>query len=223
MSLTVESSTPKTPDHRHSSGEEAILSAAVQLFSEYGYDGVSMRSVARTAGVSKSNIYHHFESKEALYLAIMQSSASRFATLIENLAEGKGAFDERLRVFARSHLEHLFDNATTLRLILREAFAADEKRGRLLAERVFGGLFQRLIAIFESGQEAGVLRPGLDPALCALLIVGGDLFYFQSYGVLKFLPQSGFAQNRANYSRETMDIILNGMLAPADGRGVANA
>ena len=52
-----------------SAGEAAILDAAVRLFSRHGYDGVSMRSVAREAGVSKSNIYHHFESKEALYLA----------------------------------------------------------------------------------------------------------------------------------------------------------
>ena len=50
------------PDPRQSAGEKAILDAAVQLFSEYGYDGVSMRRIAEAAGVSKSNIYHHFTS-----------------------------------------------------------------------------------------------------------------------------------------------------------------
>ena len=70
-----------------------------------------MRAVAQEAGVSKSNIYHHFVSKEALYLAIMQSSAGSLAEMVENLAEGRGDFDERLREFALAHLVHLIDNA----------------------------------------------------------------------------------------------------------------
>ena len=49
-----------------SAGENAILEAAVRLFSRHGFEGVSMRAVANEAGVSKSNIYHHFASKEAL-------------------------------------------------------------------------------------------------------------------------------------------------------------
>ena len=44
-------------------GELAILEAAERLFAQQGYDGVSMRTIAREAGVSKANIYHHFDSK----------------------------------------------------------------------------------------------------------------------------------------------------------------
>ena len=40
----------------HSAGEKAILETALRLFSELGFEGVSMRAVAREAGVSKSNI-----------------------------------------------------------------------------------------------------------------------------------------------------------------------
>lgn len=201
-------------DPRPSAGEEAIIDAAIRLFSEHGFDGVSMRSVAREAGVSKSNIYHHFQSKEALYLAIMHSSAQRLSALVENLAEGKGGFDERLRAFALAHVEHIFANATTLRLFLREAFSGDEEKSRVLVEQVVGGIFQRLIVIFEEGQEAGMIRPELDPGLCAMLIMGGDLFYFQSYDVLKHLPNAGFAREHGQYSSEMMDIILAGMLVP---------
>ena len=57
------------PDTVQSAGELSILDAAVRLFSESGYDGVSMRRIAEEAGVSKANIYHHFASKEALNFA----------------------------------------------------------------------------------------------------------------------------------------------------------
>jgi len=206
-------------ESRQSAGEKAILDAAVRLFSEQGFDGVSMRQIAETAGVSKANIYHHFESKHALYLAIMQASASRLSALVENLAEGKGSFDQRLRVFARAHLEHLFDNATTLRLVLREAFSGDEDKSRVLVEQVVGGIFRRMIGIFRAGQEAGFVRAELDPGLCAMLLMGGDLFYFQSRGLLKQLPEAAFAWNHVQYSKEMMDVILNGMLTPSAKKG----
>ena len=205
------------PDVRQSAGEIAILEAAAELFSEYGFDGVSMRRIAEAANVSKANIYHHFDSKEALYLAIMQASALKLSVLVENLAEGKGTFGQRLRVFALAHLEHLFNNASTLRLVLREAFSSDEEKGRVLVERVVGDIFKRMVSIFKAGQESGDLRSDLDPGLCAMLLMGGDLFYFQSHGLLKQLPEAAFAQNYQSYSREMMDVILNGMLVPEQG------
>ena len=92
--------TARIPETAPSAGEVAILDAAVQLFSVYGYDGVSMRRIAEAAGVSKANIYHHFASKQALYFAIMRRSAEELTALLENLAEGKGSFNQRLQAFA---------------------------------------------------------------------------------------------------------------------------
>jgi TetR/AcrR family transcriptional regulator len=206
-------------DAPQSAGQKAILDAAARLFSEQGYDGVSMRQIAEAARVSKANIYHHFQSKAALYLAILRSSADRLSALVENLAEGKGPFDRRLREFARAHLEHLFENATTVRLVLREAFSGDEQKARVLVEQVLGGIFDRLITIFREGQQAGFLRQDLDPGLCAQLVMGNDLFYFQSIGVLRQIPEATFANDRDGYSTEMMNVILNGMLAPADSQG----
>lgn len=195
-----------------SAGEKAILDTAVRLFSENGFDGVSMRTVAREAGVSKSNIYHHFESKEALYLAIMQSSAESLSEMVENLAEGKGDFEQRLRKFARSHLAHLFENVMTVRLVLREMFSSDSKWQKVMVEQFVGGIFERLISIFENGQKTGLLRPGVDPGLCAMLILGVDLFYFQSYEMKKYPPLDKYAHTEEQFSDEMMDIVLHGML-----------
>jgi TetR/AcrR family transcriptional regulator len=196
----------------HSAGKKAILEAAVELFSEQGYDGVSMRAVALAAGVSKSNIYHHFKSKEALYLAIMKHSAESLSEMVEHLAEDRGEFDERLREFARAHLAHLFKNATTLRLILRELFDGEAKWQRIMVEQVVGSIYERLIEIFGKGQEAGLLRPGLDPELCAFLILGADLFFFQSYELQKYPPLNKYTRPKEQFSDEMMDIILHGML-----------
>ncbi|NED90962.1 helix-turn-helix transcriptional regulator, partial [Streptomyces sp. SID11233] len=45
---------------------ESLLSVAVGVFNDRGYDGTSMEHLARAAGISKSSIYHHVSSKEEL-------------------------------------------------------------------------------------------------------------------------------------------------------------
>ena len=199
---------------RQSAGEAAILNAAVRLFSANGYDAVSMREVASEAGVSKANIYHHFDSKEALYRAILHQSAEDLAGLVETLAEGAGSFESRIAEFASGHLKHLDGNPLASRLIIREAFLSDDERSRMLVDQVFGSIFERIVSIFRAGQQAGALRRELDPALCATLLMGADVFFFQARDMLNQLPQAEFAAHPARFSREMVEMMLRGMMNP---------
>jgi TetR/AcrR family transcriptional regulator len=211
-----------SPEGGRSAGQDAILDGAVRLFSEHGYDGVSMRQIAEAAGVSKANIYHHFASKEALYLAILKGSALHLSEIVEDLAEGEGDFEQRLRAFTRAHHDHLFANEMALRLVLREAFSGDEQKSRMVVEQVVGGIFNRMVAIFQAGQKAGILRQDLDPGLCATLLMGGNIFFFQASGVLQQIPDAGLARDAAEYNRQMADVMLSGMLQQRNLTGVKN-
>ncbi len=210
--MQVEASRSQSPGQ--SAGEVAILEAAVRLFSASSYDAVSMRGVAEAAGVSKANIYHHFSSKESLYQAILQSSAAELSGLVDQLAESPGPFADRLANFAHAHLGHLENNALTSRVIIREAFSGNDERSKMLTDQVFGGIFQRIISTFMAGQVAGELRPDLDPALCATLLIGADVFFFQASSLLQHVPQAGFVNRPQQFSNEMVDVMLNGMLMP---------
>lgn len=52
--------------------KQAILTAALNTFSQYGIHGTRLEQVAELAGVSKTNLLYYFPSKEALYVAVMQ-------------------------------------------------------------------------------------------------------------------------------------------------------
>ncbi|HDG1674467.1 TPA: HTH-type transcriptional regulator RutR [Kluyvera cryocrescens] len=52
--------------------KQAILTAALNTFSQYGIHGTRLEQVAEQAGVSKTNLLYYFPSKEALYVAVMQ-------------------------------------------------------------------------------------------------------------------------------------------------------
>ena len=58
--------------HAVSAKKQAILTAALNTFSQYGIHGTRLDQVAELAGVSKTNLLYYFPSKEALYVAVMQ-------------------------------------------------------------------------------------------------------------------------------------------------------
>ena len=49
---------------------QRILDVALDLFTEQGYDGTSLREIAEQLGVTKAALYYHFESKEDILMAL---------------------------------------------------------------------------------------------------------------------------------------------------------
>ena len=67
-----------------------IMNAAIEEFSLSGYDATSVSDICREAGVSKGAFYHHFPSKQALFLAIMRDWIQGIDTqLFANRTQGK--------------------------------------------------------------------------------------------------------------------------------------
>ena len=73
-------STTRTQAQRRAATREGLLDAAEQVIAEHGYGAGSLGAIARAAGVSKGALYHHFESKDDLLLALMEA---RFAERLE--------------------------------------------------------------------------------------------------------------------------------------------
>ena len=189
-----------------------ILAAAEDLFAERGYDAVSMHAIATRAGVCKANVFHHFISKNALYIAVLRQACHDSD---ENLHKLEGAhlpFAERLAGFAREHLRHVLERHKVSRLIQREMLHSDSSRAQEMAEKVFGDKFQHLVAVLREGRERGELRADVDPAMVATLLIGANVFFFEARDVLRHFPDVSFATDPDRYSRHLVDILLRGIL-----------
>lgn len=204
--LTSESSKPP------GEGADRILAAAEELFAERGYDAVSMNDVANRATVCKANIFHHFKSKNDLYLAVLRGACAASCAGIERFAGAPVLLAERLSQFANGHLNHILEHESITRLIQRDLMENGPQRGREFAEQVFGQNFARLVGILRAGQDKNELRSNVDPAMVALLLIAADLFFFESREVLRHLPDISFAGQPARYSEMLVDILLHGIL-----------
>ena len=61
----------------------ALLDAALEEFVECGYEGASLNRILRTSGVSKGQLYHHFDGKRGLYLGVVDELIARKRTHFE--------------------------------------------------------------------------------------------------------------------------------------------
>jgi AcrR family transcriptional regulator len=72
---------------------ERIMTEALEVFLEKGYEKASMRDLAKRAGTSVSNIYHYFPNKQGLFRAIAEPIAQRVKHLLKEIIihESQGA------------------------------------------------------------------------------------------------------------------------------------
>lgn len=150
--------------------KEKILAAALDLFSQKGYEGTNIRELAASLGLVKSGIYKHYESKEEIWNALLDKMIAyygeRFGSA-EHLPpvpdSPKGLLDMTMRmVDITVHDEMIIK---TRKLLSIEQFRDD--RARMLATKHFlTGLADMFTPVFAGMMEKGLLRKD-DPAMLA--------------------------------------------------------
>ncbi len=160
----------------------AILDVAIPLFAASGYNGVSMRTIAKLVGISAAALYHHYPDKQSLYLATMERVFADKSEGITSAVARQGSSAERLHAFVESFTELTARDPDFRNLFLRELLDGDEARLRLLADKVFGESFEAMTAL------ARELDPDGDAHMLAISMAGLILFHFETAPVRRFLP-----------------------------------
>jgi AcrR family transcriptional regulator len=148
---------------------ESLLAVAAQVFTERGYDGTSMEHLAAASGLSKSSIYHHVPSKEALLeRALDRALAALFAVLDEPGAVA-GAAGGRVAYIVRRVLDTLIAEQPYVTLLLRVHGNSAVEQGALARRREFD---QRVIRLVQEAMATGEFRSDADPAIVTRLVFG---------------------------------------------------
>jgi TetR/AcrR family transcriptional regulator len=192
-------------------GAISILNVAEELFSKHGFAAVSINKIAQEAKISKGNIFHHFQSKEGLYLAVLKHACKRSSSALE-LVNTYSSDDllEVMRGFFSSHLTTLLSESRATQLIQRELMENGEQKGKQLAEEVFADTFSNLTRLVRDAQEHKIVRQSVDPSLLAFLLLGTNVIFFEARSMLKHLPDIDFAESPEDYSSGVFDILTNG-------------
>jgi TetR/AcrR family transcriptional regulator, repressor of fatR-cypB operon len=150
------------------SKREAILDAALELFSERGFHGTAVPLVAERARVGAGTLYRYFESKEALVNALYQREKSVFIGALTRDFPAVAPPREQFRVFWHRLVDYAREHPTAaVFLELHHHAPYLDAESRALEERVL----QPIVAFIQHAQQQQALKP-VDPMLLISLAYG---------------------------------------------------
>jgi AcrR family transcriptional regulator len=136
---------------------DRLIEAGRELFGERGYDGTSIEAVLEATGVKRGALYHHFESKQALFDAVLDRVVSDIASAVSDEARAQSDPVESLRAGCSAWLRMAVDPAVQRIVLLDPPGVVGWTRWRELDEQhTLGGLRRNLELI----ATAGRLPPG---------------------------------------------------------------
>jgi AcrR family transcriptional regulator len=213
----VATSVAKTPETRgrpRLRTDEEILHAALLAFADYGYDGMSLRTLNSELGLSRGTINQRFGSKERLWYAAVDHG---FHALINDvnteLRRRKTPGDDRsqLREFIRSFLVASAGRPELVKLMNQEGLHSTARLNHIVSSFVFPAMQQPLQAL-DRMAKAGLARPVPARVVMFLIAHGAAAPFTLDALSARFDPIDGPLDASAHVELVT-DIILAGFIA----------
>ena len=166
----------RDPHSRRADTHGAVLGAAMNEFSERGFEGARVDRIAAAAGVNKAMLYYHFGSKQRLYQVVVRDMVGTMAARAGAIATGPGTAQQRLDAWVGAVVEEAAARPWFPPIMLRELASG----ARHLDAETFGlmnGVFGAVRDVIVDGQQRGEFRQ-TDPLLTYLTIMPSILLFF---------------------------------------------
>lgn len=177
--------------------KDLILITALRLFSERGYDGVSMRELASEVGIKAASIYNHFSSKEDIFNSILVEMQNRYEQIVNTINVPAGTSKEAAKQYVGMSEEKLQQIAGGLFLYFaKDEFAAPFRKmitseqyrntiaGDVFMQMFINGALEYQTELFKNLIEQGEFID-CDPEIIALHFYAPVFLLLASYDETK--------------------------------------
>ncbi len=150
----------------------AIMSVALDLFSEKGFHDVSMQEIAAASEFAVGTLYNFFDNKEALFLELMKDCANKVAAVLLPILDEAEDEKRKISKYIRTHKQIIKDYAQAIRLYLSQNFILGNAMTReieLEADTLQETIRRKLSEVIESAIRKGVFRT-IDPRTAAIAL-----------------------------------------------------
>ncbi|ROS05285.1 TetR family transcriptional regulator [Sinobacterium caligoides] len=143
--------------YHHGDLRRSLLDEAVEMIDELGFEGISMRKLADRVGVSRTALYHHFDSKQALLCAVAEDGFIHYTEILGRVARlSSGCHELRMRAYVAAYIDFAMEHSAYYDLmfgreIWKQAAASDSLK------EVSYAAFKGFVKTVEQWQREGVL------------------------------------------------------------------
>ena len=152
---------------RRAETRSALLASAAHGLSRSGYGNLVLSEVAAEAGYTRGALYHLFEDKEALALAVVQWVGETWEEEVGSLAGDDDEPFEALVTLARGHIAYCRSGRARVMMTLRVEFAEREHPVGEAVWEIAGSLRTRVERLIRRGRRGGTIPPGPPPRALA--------------------------------------------------------
>ena len=152
--------------------QKKIILASIELITENGIQGLTIRSISRKIGISEAAIYRHFDTKIDILLGTLSYFGDNSLSAVERILSSEATGVEMLkRVFLNCFETFIKEPALTSVIFSEEIFQND----RRLADKIFSIMEERKKIIsraIQKGQQEGEIRQDVPCDQLSIIIMG---------------------------------------------------
>lgn len=165
---------------------EKILTQATREFASKGFDGARVDAIALRCKLSKNMLYYYFESKEGLFVAVLERMYEKLRTQQKDLSVRASDPVVALEQLVRHTFNALLENPAAIRLMNEENLHKGRhiRQSRRVRE-LYNPLVETIRFILRRGHEDGVFRDDVDPASIYLTLASLCYHYLSNQYTLE--------------------------------------
>lgn len=163
-------------------GKKKVLLSSIELFSKYGFNGVSTANIAKEAEVSEATIFKHFKNKRELLLAIItpiiEHCIPQYDDIFtQNIENQNNNLRNLVHFIVTDRMQFLKQNKEIVNIFLSELVINEEVRNLLITtiEQKNKQNSQKILLAFQNTNE---LSPDINFQSLLRIIIGQLLIYF---------------------------------------------
>jgi len=157
-----------TTSYHHGDLKNALIKAGVEILSDEGLGGLSLRKVAKRAGVSHAAPYSHFSDKQALIAAISTEGFKQLYTQIERVFQAHQDNPNTLLVeTAWAYVQFALNEPDRFKLMFSSVLEKEKEYTEFV--EISQKNFMQLVKIVEICQEAGIIKGGVSEVVAVSL------------------------------------------------------
>jgi len=157
-------------DQSSSDSRQHLLKGAEALFAKNGFDGTSIRLIAKELAINSGMISYYFGSKEALYLEIFKNRLIEITAEITEFDHLELKAEEKLRIYLQRYIDRISGNENFHRLLYNQLATRRHPAVIAMVTEARVRIYQFLLKIISSGIATGDFK-NIDAEILALNIL----------------------------------------------------
>lgn len=191
--------------HQMPAGKKKTLAAAIELFSQKGYNGTSTAQIANRAGISQATIFKYFKTKSDLLTEIMQPMIPELKKAFLPQLKAHTNLEEAVHFIVQDRFQFLVQNAELIKILIQECLVNAELRQALLAN-IESAVTTDFADYWQILKENNPQLSNLSPLEVARINIGPLFAYFAQRFILN-IPSSAEKEDLALIEKQILALL----------------